>query len=173
MRPAETEYAPFYHKYVLLVPDDVLSALDAQLDSVRALRSAAADKETFAYEPGKWTVREVLGHVCDCERVFGYRAFAFSRLEQHPRPGFDQDAYVTRSRYLDVPVADLVEDFVLTRQLNLRTLRRLREDQWLVAGTANGKVITVRGLAFVMAGHVQHHLKVLSERYGVHVTNVH
>jgi hypothetical protein len=168
MRPAENEFAPFYQKYVALVPEsDVIAALEAQADTLAKLRSNAAAKETFAYEPGKWTVREVVGHVCDVERVFGFRAFTFSRQDRNALPGFDQDTYVNESRYLDVPLADLVEDFALIRRANVRVLRRLRDEQWLMSGTANGKVITVRALAFVMVGHVRHHLQILRDRYDV------
>ena len=170
-RPAGTEYAPFYGGYVDLVPEeDVLAVLDAQPAFLRRLAASVPPaRETFAYAAGKWTIRQVLGHLGDGERVFGFRAFCFGRGDQTPLPGFDENAYVERSRFNDISLVDLAEDFATVRASNLRFLKGFGEDQWSASGIANGKSITVRALAFAMAGHVRHHARVLRERYGIEV----
>jgi len=169
MRPADAEFASSYRGYVSLVPEtDVLTALEEQVGIFRrVLGSVDRERETFAYAPGKWTIRQVVGHIGDGERVFGFRAYAFSRFDASPLAGFDDHAYVEQSRCADVPLADLVEDFAAVRAANLRMFRALRAEQWTAGGVANGAAITVRALAFVMVGHVRHHLLGFRDRYGV------
>ena len=168
-KPAENEYASFYARYVALVPEaDILGALEQQTQAIgRLAGSVAAEKETYRYAPGKWSVREVLGHLIDAERVFGYRAFCFSRGETAALPSFDENQYVTAATSDAVPARELVEELALVRQSNLAFLRRLRDPEWARVGTASGKPVSVRALAWIMAGHPRHHLKVLRERYGV------
>jgi hypothetical protein len=168
-RPGPDEYAPFYAGYVSLVPEsDALAVLEAQPSELRALAAAQpAARESHRYAPGKWSVREVFGHLTDGERVFGYRAFCISRGDQASLPGFDEQSYIAGSDYDRVPLAELAADFEALRQSNLRVLRRLDPAAWARSGTANGTPVTVRALAFVMAGHVRHHLGVLRDRYGV------
>lgn len=168
-RPADSEYAPFYAGYVSLVPEeDVLPALERQVDEVRALCSAVPkDRERLRYAAGKWSVREVIGHLIDGERVFGHRAFCISRGEQAPLPPFDEGAYVRESGYEAVALDDLVRELVAVRGANLAALRRLSAGAWARRGTVSGKTASVRALAYVMVGHVRHHAAVLRERYGV------
>jgi len=168
-RPAETEYAPFYSGYVSLVPEsDVLAVLEEQRDVFRRLAVAvSAGRERHRYAEGKWSIREVAGHLVDAERVFGYRAFAFSRGAKAPLPSFDENEYVAESGYDEVPLAELVDELVAVRDANLEVLRRLADAQWARVGTASGKPVSVRALAFIMAGHPRHHLAILRERYGV------
>lgn len=167
-RPAENEYAAFYAGYVRLVPEsDVLGVLDRQRDEVRAMMDTVApDREAYRYEPAKWSIREVIGHVVDGERVFGHRAFCFSRGEKAALPGFDEKAYAARSPYDRCRLADLVREFAIVRDANLTILQRLSDDEWSLSGTASSASVTVRALAFIMAGHVRHHLGVLRSRYG-------
>jgi DinB superfamily len=169
MRPAAGEYAPFYASYVDLVPeDDVLAVLAAQRDEVlRVAASVPSDRETHRYADGKWTVRGMFGHIGDGERVFGYRAFCIGRGDQAAFPGFDQDDYMAAEDYSTVPLAELSADFARLRDSNLSVLRRLPPGRWAQVGTASNAKVTVRALAYVMAGHVRHHLAVLKERYGV------
>jgi len=166
-RPSETEFAPFYAGYVSLVPElDIMGVLEGQAAEVRSqTRVFIPAHEGFRYEPGKWSVREVLGHMTDAERVFGFRAFCFSRGDENPLPSFDQNDYVARSGFDRGRLADLVEEFTRIREVNLMALRRLDDEAWRRMGTASGKPVSVRALAFVMAGHVRHHLHVLSTRY--------
>lgn len=168
-RPSETEYAPFYAGYVALVPEaDILAVLEGQADLVRRLvASVPRERETWRYAEGKWSVRELLGHVVDGERVFGHRAFCISRGEPAPLPSFDEKEYVAASRFDAVPLGELAEELGLVRRSNLAFLRRLEPAQWSRVGTASGKPVSVRALAFVMAGHPRHHLGVLRERYGI------
>ena len=168
-RPAEGEYAPAYAGYVALVPEtDILAVLDRQAAELRELVAPVpAALETFRYGEGKWSVREVFGHLVDGERVFGYRAFCISRGERAGLPSFDENEYVAQARCDAIPLRELVDELALVRESNLAFLRRLEPRGWELAGTASGKAITVRALAWVMAGHPRHHFRILRERYGL------
>jgi len=168
-RPKQDEYAPFYASYVSLVPEtDALAVLAAQPAELQALAAKVpAEREQHRYAPGKWSLREVFGHLTDGERVFGYRAFCISRGDQASLPGFDEQSYIAGADYDQVRLGDLAADFAALRQSNLVVLRRLQAADWARGGTANGTPVTVRALAFIMAGHVRHHLGVLRARYGV------
>ena len=168
-RPGADEYAPFYAGYVARVTeDDILGVLAAQKDEIgRLARSLPEAKQSYRYAEGKWTIGEVLSHLIDGERVFGYRSFCFSRGEQAPLPSFDENQYVSASRAGDVPLVALAGEFAAVRESNLGFLRRLGDGDWTRTGTASGKPVSVRALAWIMAGHPRHHLAVLRERYGV------
>jgi hypothetical protein len=168
-RPRDSEFAPFYAGYVSLVPEgEVLRVLEDQPGEVtRLAASVPRTRETHRYAPGKWSLREVLGHVTDGERVFGYRLFCISRGETASLPGFDEGAYVKASRFDERTLGDLARDFAAIREANLTVLRRLDDAEWDRTGTANGKTVSVRALAYIMAGHVRHHLGILRDRYGV------
>jgi hypothetical protein len=168
MRPAQSDYPEYFHKYVALVPeDDVLPVLESQIAVVDALPVQTGERETFAYAPGKWTVRELLGHLGDGERVFGYRALTFSRFDAASLPGFDEVTWTPHGHFGVTPLRDLADEFVALRRANFQMLRRLDEAQWQAGGRGDGKPITVRSLAYVMAGHVRHHLAILRDRYAV------
>ena len=168
-RPAAGEYAPFFAGYVKLVPEaDVLPVLAAQASEIRRLAGTIpANRETFRYAPGKWSIRETFGHIGDAERVFGYRAFCISRGDQAPLPGFDENDYIAESAYDEQTVAKLAEDFAGLRASNLAVLGRLDPAHWARSGNANGNPVSLRALAFIMAGHARHHVEVLKARYGV------
>jgi hypothetical protein len=168
-RPTTSEYAPFYETYVSLVTEhDPMPVLQTQPRELETLAAAVPlDRETYRYAPGKWSIREIFGHIADAERVFGYRAFCISRGEQAPLPSFDQDAYVARSGFDAYPLADLLAEFNTLRGSNLAVLRRLAEDDWNRTGTASGATVSVRALAFILAGHVRHHMRALRSRYGL------
>jgi hypothetical protein len=166
-RPASDEYAAFFAGYVSRVPeDDVSGILAMQVDVVRAYaRGVTAERETYAYAAGKWNIREVLGHVVDAERVFGYRAFCISRGEKVSLPAFDEQQYAARSPAPRTPLAETVQTFAAVREANLAAVSRLDDAAWREVGTVNGFPTSVRALAFIMAGHVRHHLQVLADRY--------
>jgi uncharacterized damage-inducible protein DinB len=168
-RPRDGEYAPFYAPYVALVPEtDILGVLEQQVEEIRRLAaSVPAERETHRYADGKWSIREVLGHLVDGERVFGYRAFCISRGERAGLPSFDENQYVAATRYDAIPLRELADDLALVRRSNLAVLRRLAPPDWTRVGTTSGNAVTVRALAWVMAGHPRHHLDILRERYGV------
>jgi Zn-dependent M28 family amino/carboxypeptidase len=167
-RPRDDEYVPSFSGYVSLVPEtEVLPVLESQRAEVRAFAAAIpAERERHAYAAGKWTIRDVFGHLGDGERVFGYRAFCIGRGDTVALPGFDENAYVTRSGFAECPLSDLVDELLHLRDANLATFRRLDAAGWARVGTANNSPVSVRALAFIMAGHVRHHLRILSERYG-------
>jgi hypothetical protein len=168
-RPEAGEYAPFYAGYVARVTeDDILGVLAGQKDEIASLaRSLPATRRSYRYAEDKWSIGEVVSHLIDGERVFGYRAFCFSRGEQAALPGFDENEYVRASRAGDVPLVVLADEFRAVRDSNLAFLRRLGADVWARTGTASGAAVSVRALAWIMAGHPRHHLAVLRERYGV------
>jgi hypothetical protein len=166
-RPNESEYAPDYQGYVNQVNEaDILPVLRAQMDDLDVLlERVAPDRETYAYAEGKWSIREIVGHLIDGERVFGYRAFCIARGEQQDLPGFDQDQYILTAPYNHIELEDLLSELRLIRLGNLAMFRTFDEAAWSRAGNANGNQITVRALVFIMAGHIRHHMNVLRERY--------
>jgi len=168
-QPETTEYAPYYERYVSLVRgDDILSTLDEQKRAFRrALSELAAERAGFRYAPDKWTIREVVGHCTDAERVFSYRALCFARGEKAPLPSFDENEYARHSGHDSVPLPDLLEEFESVRAAALLQFRHFPNEAWQRSGVASGKPGSVRALAHIMAGHVAHHLAILRERYGV------
>jgi hypothetical protein len=166
-RPQAGEYAPFYASYVERVPeDDVVAVLAEQGATVEALAAAVPSAlEGHRYAPEKWSVRQVIGHLTDGERVFGHRLFCISRGETASLPAFDENAYVDAAPYDRVPLAELCAELVALRERNLAVLRWLQPEDWERAGTANGVRMTVRAIAYVLAGHLRHHEAILRERY--------
>jgi len=168
-RPDESEYAPYYSRYVSHVSEaDVLHVLENQAVQLSQLTSQVpADREKFRYGPEKWSIREVIGHLIDAERVFGYRAFCISRGERVSLPAFDENEYVKHSHYDDRTLASQTVEFVVVRKSNVLFLRSLDDTAWEAVGTASNNRISVRALAYIMAGHVRHHFAILHERYNV------
>ncbi|MFN8061750.1 MAG: DinB family protein [Vicinamibacterales bacterium] len=166
-RPASDEYAPYYEKYVSLVAgDDIVPTLTAQLvQTLKALAAIPTDRGTHRYAPGKWSINEVVGHMIDTERVFGYRAMRFARNDATPLSGFDQDTYIANARFDACSLADLREEFACVRRSHLYLLRQLDPAAWSRRGVANGVEVTVRGLAYIIAGHELHHMQILATRY--------
>jgi uncharacterized damage-inducible protein DinB len=164
-RPQPGEYAPYYDRYISLVPaEDILGTLDQQRRQTLLLLSGRSESEgDFRYAPGKWSVKELLGHVCDTERIFAYRALRFSRGDATPIEGFEQDDYVRNGPFANRTLEDLIEDYIAVRRATL--LRNLDEAAWLRRGLANKNEISVRALAYVIAGHELHHRRILEERY--------
>ena len=168
-RPLETEYAPAFQGYVThVIEDDILPAMRSQVDALDVLLDRVApERETYAYAEGKWSIREVIGHLIDGERVFGYRALCIARGETQNLPGFDEKAYMPNAPYNQVDLEDLLSEFRLVRLSNIAMLRNLDEPAWTRMGTANGAPVSVRALAYIMVGHVRHHMGVLHERYQI------
>ncbi len=167
-RPAADEYAAPFERYVSLVrEEDVLVVLErqpAQLEA--ALGSVTPERSLYRYAPAKWTIRQLVGHVADVERTFGYRAMCIARGDPAALPGFDEDAYAENAGHDGRDLADILAEFAALRASHVRMLRGLSGAAWARRGVANGHAITVRAQAFVMAGHVRHHMGVLASRYG-------
>jgi len=166
-RPQPGEYAPYYDRYISLVQgEDILDTLDQQRRQTMLLLSGRNDEDgDFRYAPDKWSAKEVLGHVCDTERIFAYRALRISRSDATPVEGFEQDDYVQNGPFAQRPLADLVEDFIAVRRATLSLLRNLDEAAWSRRGIANKNEVTVRALAYTIAGHELHHRRILEEKY--------
>lgn len=166
-RPTATETAPVYYRYIDLIPDeDVVAAMEKQLDELYPLlRTISEEKSLHSYAPGKWTIRQLLNHVNDGERVFLYRALWFARKFPEPLPGFDQDVGVAGGDANNVSWSNLVEEFRNIRVATISFFKNLTEDAWLRTGIASDNPFTVRALAYIIAGHVAHHRRVIEERY--------
>jgi hypothetical protein len=166
--PAIDEYPSAYADYVGRVPAgaDVLDELARQLDETsRRLAATPEARGGFRYAPGKWSVKEVVGHLSDVERIMVYRALRFARGDAAPLAGFDENAYVPEAGADARTLADLIAEWVTVRQATLAFFRSLPPDSWARRGVANGNPVTVRALAYVVAGHEHHHLEVLRARY--------
>jgi len=173
-RPNENEYAPFYAGYVALVAeDDIVTVLEEQRPEIFQLAAAVApERETYRYADGKWSIRELFGHLTDAERLFGYRAFCISRGDQTSLPGWDENEYMATATFDRRPLFQITREFSMLRNGNLAFLRTLDDEAWRRMGTANGNPVSVRANAYIMAGHLRHHLNVLGERYGITTDSV-
>jgi len=166
-RPERAEAAPYYFRYIDLVPgEDVLPRLETQLGETLAfLGGISEDKSLHRYAPDKWSVRQVLGHVTDAERVFLFRAFWFARGFDTPLPSYDEKKATAVAHADRVPWSSHVEDFKAARLATLAFFRNLPAEAWMATGVASDNPFTVRALAYILAGHVAHHTKVLQDRY--------
>jgi hypothetical protein len=165
-RPAASEYAPYYEKYVSMIEGDVLETLERQgAETASLLGGLSEDAGRSRYEPGKWSVKELVGHVIDTERVFAYRALRFARGDRTPLEGFDQDPYVAAGNFDARTLRSLADEFHHVRASTLALLRSLDDAAWARGGPANGHEVTVRALAYILAGHEAHHVRILRERY--------
>jgi uncharacterized damage-inducible protein DinB len=166
-RPEPGEYAPYYDRYISLVAgSDILSTLDAQRrDTMMLLCGRDEDEGDFRYAPDKWTAKQVLGHLCDTERVFAYRALRIARGDQTPMEGFEQDDYIRNGPFAVTSLAEIIDDYIAVRHATLTLLRNLEEPAWTRRGVANKNEVTVRALAYIIAGHELHHRRILEEKY--------
>jgi hypothetical protein len=157
-KPGGDEYAAYYERYVSLIPDtDVVATLGSQLDSTRALLAGIDEtKAGFRYARDKWSIKELVGHLIDTERVFAYRAMRFARNDQAPLSGFEQDDYVLHGDFDSRTLADLASEFEHLRRSNIHFFQALGEDAWERRGTANDSAVSVRALAHIIAGHEVH-----------------
>lgn len=163
----EGEFAPYYEGYISHVQDkNIPGVLMIQIEEIRGFyEQLGEDKSKLSYAPGKWTAKEVLGHISDTDRIMTIRALCFARGEEASLPGFDQDAYVKASRFNDLPLAQLIEDYELSRYNTVSLLKNLADEALIRTGYANGSKTSVRALFHIIAGHTVHHLNILNERY--------
>ena len=168
-RPQQDDVPPYFRQYTDLVPDgDVLGLLETQIEETLSLFSGLSDEAARArYEEGKWSVKEVLGHLIDSERIFALRALWFARGDPTPQPGFDQDDYMKTAGYNDRPLPEIVEEMRLLRASNLATFRGFSSEAWDRKGLANDVPFRTNAVPWILAGHELHHRAVLLERYGL------
>ena len=166
-RPQTTESASYYFKYIDLVTgDDIVPAMENQMGEMLEFLSGISEEQSLhSYEPGKWTIRELLNHVNDGERIFAGRALWFARGFTDPLPSFEQDIAVQAAHANNTSWVDLVEEFEIVRLGTISLLKSLPDEAWDRTGVASDNPVSVRALAYIIAGHVTHHINVLRERY--------
>jgi hypothetical protein len=165
-RPEPAEYSPANGTYIALVPEaDILAVLEGQLEEMLALLHGVTEEQgNTRHPPYTWSVKEVIGHITDAERVFGYRALCFARQDPTPLPGFDENAYVQSAGFDAYRLRDLVAEFEFLRRSHLCFFRGLPSAAWQRRGVANGNPVSVRALAYILAGHARHHGTILRQR---------
>jgi len=166
-RPQPGEYVPYYDRYISLVPaNDVLAALEDQRRQMLLLLCGRTETDgNLRYAPDKWSLKEVLGHVNDTERIMSYRALRISRGDATPIEGYEQDDYVRNGPFARLPLADLIEDYIAVRRATISLFRNLDEGDWSRRGVANQNEVTVRALSYIIAGHELHHRRIIEEKY--------
>ena len=166
-RPERTEVASYYHRYIDRIQDpDILTVLGKQIDSTVAFAKGFSEQRSLhRYAPDKWSIRQLMGHVNDTERVFVFRALWFARGFDTPLPSYDENVGASAAGSDDVPWDRHIEEFRVTRQSTLAFFSNLQPDAWARTGIASDNTFSVRGLAYIVAGHLAHHLAVVSERY--------
>jgi hypothetical protein len=167
LRPQPGEYAPYYDRYISLVDsNDILAAFEDQRRQTLLLLSGRTEADgDLRYAPDKWSLKEVLGHLNDTERIMSYRALRIARGDQTPIEGYEQDDYVRNGPFAQRALPDLIEDYIAVRRATISLFRNLDEPAWSRRGVANKNEITVRALAYIIAGHELHHRRILEEKY--------
>jgi uncharacterized damage-inducible protein DinB len=166
-RPEIDEFDSYYERYVSLVEDgDIIATLNNQIaETLALLEKIDEEKAGFRYADGKWSVKELLGHIIDTERIFAYRALRIARGDRTPIEGYEQDDYIENAEFDNCRLADLAEEFALCRKSNVFMFKGLSETAWHRRGVANKREVTVRALAYISAGHEIYHVNILKERY--------
>jgi uncharacterized damage-inducible protein DinB len=162
-----SEYAPYYQNYIRKVPEgDIIEILTRQIEETQQLiQRIPAGKEEYRYAPGKWSIKEVFGHLTDTERVFAYRALCFSRNDKTRLPSFEQDDYVMEGNFSQRTLTDIATEFRLVRLSNIALFKSFDEELKMRRGIASGVEFTVRAALYIIAGHELHHRQILKERY--------
>ncbi len=168
-RPEPDEIPSHYVGYIERVPEsDPVAVLATQIDTTAALLRGLSETDALKrYAPAKWSVKEVVGHLADTERIMSYRALRVARGDETPLPGFDENAYVPPAKFDARPLADLVADLRTVRAATLALFRSLDADAWRRRGTASGKAVSVRAIGYMIPGHERHHVEILKTRYGL------
>ncbi len=166
-RPESNEYADYYATYVSMVPEgNMMDILEMQReDLLKRLNNLSEEQANYRYGPEKWSIKEVIGHLADTERYMAYRLFCIARGEKANLPGHNEEDFVKEAMFDTYSFRTLLEDYTSVRNATLQLLKNLRDDVWTNWGNANGFPVTVRALAFIVAGHELHHMKILTERY--------
>jgi hypothetical protein len=167
--PEASEYNPYYGKYISLITGhEILATLNNQVDRMKALLSRLGnDEANFRYAPDKWTIKQALGHVIDTERIFGYRALRISRNDKTPLASFEQNDYVPNGPFEFVSLPELLEEYAAVRHATVLLFRHLRPEAWQRRGMASSSEVSVRALAYIIAGHDEHHYRLFREKYAI------
>lgn len=162
-----TEYSPYYKQYIdMISSDNIIEVLDKQINEIKALfDNINEEKSNYRYAPNKWSIKEILGHLIDNERVFTYRLLRISRKDPKPLDSYDQNLFINESNYAALPLNRILEEFILLRKSTILMIEGLNNSMMLYRGIVNGHNITVRAIAYIIAGHTLHHLQVIKERY--------
>ena len=165
-RPLQGDYATFYANYINNVPDDALKVFENQLNTTNVFfKSIPEDKIDYRYAEGKWSIKEIVGHLIDNERVMAYRALAISKNEKQSLPGFDENDYMRESNYSERNYSDLLEELKKVRESNIFMFKNFSEEVLDRRGVANDSEVTVRAILFIITGHELHHINIIKERY--------
>ncbi|MFI8574962.1 DinB family protein [Rossellomorea aquimaris] len=166
-KPVTNEYPPYYKEYVNNVPDGELLQIldDQQKETMKLLNALSEETAEYKYAPGKWTIKEVIGHITDTERIMCYRLLCIGRGEQEMLPGYNDDEYVRRGNFNRFSLSDLLHHQALVRQHTILLLSGMDDEALLQSGNANGSEVTVRAIAYIIAGHEIHHRRLIKERY--------
>lgn len=167
MNPLKSdEYPAIYSPYIDTVKGNVMTVLSGQMKTFpEFLQQIPRNKAEYAYAEGKWTVKEVIGHVLDTERIMAYRALCFARNDTKALPGFDQEDFVANARFNERSLKSFAEEFVLIRQSNLLLFKSFNDHELTRKGLASDRLISVRAFLYIIAGHLNHHRNIISERY--------
>jgi uncharacterized damage-inducible protein DinB len=164
-RPQPSEYPVWAETYIKLVEDDVLEILERQASEFPDFINSLIERADYAYAPGKWTIKQLIGHMIDTERILVYRLTCFARGEKTPLPGFEEDDYVNNAHFQDRSLLSFSEEFSLLRKSNVFLFKSLKEEELNQMGNASNRDISVRALLFVLAGHITHHTQIIKDRY--------
>ncbi|MCS7054265.1 MAG: DinB family protein [Ignavibacterium sp.] len=167
MKPQKGDYPEYAQKYLDLVDDDdIISLLEKTNDELNILLdNIPEEKGDYYYSEGKWTLKQVIGHLLDTDRIFAYRLLAIARGENQPLPSFDQDLYVVNGKFNSRTLRDLIDEYKLLRESNLALIKSLEKSHYQNRGIAAGNSVTVLGIMFMIAGHQKHHINIIKEKY--------
>jgi len=165
-RPNSDQFDPYFLNYINLGPDNILDGLEHQLDdTISFFKSVPVNKLNFAYDDGKWTIKELFGHIIDTERVFAYRALRFSRKDRTPLSGFEENDYIKNGIYNDRTIKSLLEEYEFQRKSTLHLFINFAEGFWETSGIANGAELCTSAIPYIIYGHEEHHKKIIWDRY--------
>ena len=165
-RPQVNEYAIFYKKYIDTVSDNVIAELQHQASSFTSfLKGISCDKASYSYAEGKWTVKELVGHVIDTERIMAYRMLTIARNDKTALPGFEENDYVNNAHFSERTLVSLADEFAVLRSANMYLLKSFNEEEISRKGLANNSPVSVLSLIYILAGHLNHHRAIIQERY--------
>ena len=164
-RPQTQEYPEWGQQYISKVEGNAIAILEEQVTDFADFISSLTEIADYAYAPGKWTIKEMMGHIIDTERILVFRLMSFARREKAALPGFEEDDYVKNAHFHDRSLSSFCEEFILLRKSNLFLIKSLNEAELDTIGNANGKSMSVRALVYILAGHIIHHAGIIKERY--------